>query len=121
MRRSNCHISCQVPLTFSGAGRTLGWLRLDQIFHHEARPPEESDPLAIGQLEIQLVFPLQAAHPNVVVDQVVGLDILTKKLARLLRWPRSGEINSCFLQKQTGMLELPRGEVKANRTCAESS
>jgi hypothetical protein len=121
MRRSNCHISCQVPLTFSGAGRTLGWLRLDQIFHHEARPPEESDPLAIGQLETHFVFPFQAAHPNVVVDQVVGLDILTKKLAGLLRWPRSGEINSCFLQKQTGMLELPRGEVKANRTCAESS
>ena len=68
------------------AGCIPGWLCFDQVFHHEARSPEEPDPLAIGQLKIHLVFPLKTLHSKVVVDQVVGelvrLHVLTKKLDR---------------------------------------
>src|SRR2546421_8473337 len=82
-----------VTICAGGAG---GWLRLDQIFHHEARSPEEPDPVSVGQLKIHLVFPLQIAHPKVVVDQAVGepvrLDVLTQELDR--RAGREGEESS---------------------------
>src|SRR6266567_2629386 len=82
------------------AGGARGWLRLDQVSHHEARSPEEPDPVSIWQLKIHLVFPLQTMHPKVVVDQVVGeavrLHVLTQELDR--RAGREGEESSRLQQ-----------------------
>ena len=63
------------------AGSTGRRPRFDQVLNHEAVSPEEPDPLAVGQLEVYLVWPLQVCHAEVIVEEgaldLVRLYILT--------------------------------------------
>ena len=52
-----------------GAGDSYSWSRFDQVFYDKAVAAEETDPLTIGQLEIDLVLPLQPRHAKIVVNQ----------------------------------------------------
>src|SRR5579884_110752 len=63
------------------AGLTLVRPGLDEILDDETRPAEEANPLAVGDLEVDLIAPIDAVQAKVVVDQRAREAILRHVLA----------------------------------------
>src|SRR5438270_12746678 len=96
------------PLGFSrvpvGAGRSAGWASLDQVFHHQVCLAEEPDPLPVGQLEVDLIFPLQAVQAEVVIDEGSLELVRLHVLAEYGDWRRGGEGKKPAATEQPGRL-----------------
>src|SRR5215510_4543062 len=82
------HQPASGPLRLGSIAVRAGGLRwgldLDEVLNQQAVLSEETDPLPIGQLEMDLILPLPTPQVKIVIDQMVaellGLPVQTQNV-----------------------------------------